>query len=137
MNERINDKIEEIKKFLKELSEIVPKSLEEYKKDFKTKAACERYAEKIIEATVDLTYLVIKEKKLTFPEDEDSSFAIISKQQIISKELSKKLIKAKGMRNFIAHQYGIIDDSKVYKSVKDEFNEDINEFINSIKLSLR
>ncbi len=45
MNERIKDKIDEIEKYIAELEEIVPKHLEDYKKDFKTKAACERYAE--------------------------------------------------------------------------------------------
>jgi uncharacterized protein YutE (UPF0331/DUF86 family) len=54
MNERINDKIEEIEKYLGELLEIIPSSLVGYGQDFKAKAACERYAERIIEAVVDL-----------------------------------------------------------------------------------
>ena len=77
MNERINDKIIEIEKFLEELESILPKDLEKYLRDWKTKAICERYFEKIIEAVVDLTFLIIKEKKFEPPKDVDSSFDIL------------------------------------------------------------
>lgn len=56
MNERIKDKIEEIEKYLDELVEISPSTLDRYIEDFKTRAACERYTEKIIEAVVDLAF---------------------------------------------------------------------------------
>ncbi|MCK4588842.1 MAG: hypothetical protein KAT77_00230 [Nanoarchaeota archaeon] len=41
---RVNDKIKEIETYLSELVEIIPENFEDYKNDFKTKAACERYA---------------------------------------------------------------------------------------------
>ena len=43
---RIGDKIKEIEKYLSELIEIAPENFEDYKHDFKTKAACERYPQK-------------------------------------------------------------------------------------------
>ena len=52
---RIKDKIKEIEGYLSELSEIIPKSFEEYK-EIKNKAACERYFEKIIESVIDLSF---------------------------------------------------------------------------------
>ena len=45
-NNRISDKINEIETYLEELEEITPNSFNAYAKDFKTKAACERYFEK-------------------------------------------------------------------------------------------
>ncbi|MEK6951775.1 MAG: hypothetical protein AABX29_02060 [Nanoarchaeota archaeon] len=56
MVERIEEKIDEIENYLEELLTIIPDNLDVYLKDFKTKAACERYFEKIIEATVDLAF---------------------------------------------------------------------------------
>ena len=47
MNERINDKIEEIKILLEQLLTLIPSEFEEYSTDYKTKAACERYIERI------------------------------------------------------------------------------------------
>ena len=76
---RITDKIEEIDEYLSELSEIIPGNFDEYQNDFKTKAACERYFEKIIESIVDLCFLVIKDKKLKIPEEDKEAFDILDK----------------------------------------------------------
>ena len=137
MNERIKNKVEDLERFLQELSEIVPDTFEEYKIDFGAKAACERYAEKIIEAIVDLAFLIIKEKKLKIPEDDESSFNILSKSKIISAELAKRLIDAKGMRNIIVHEYGEIDDEIIFNSVTEDLEKDTKEFIKSIELNLK
>ena len=70
LKNRINEKIEDIENYLDELKEIAPKKLEGYKKDTIKKAACKRYAEKIIEALEDLAFLMINIKKLNYPEEE-------------------------------------------------------------------
>jgi len=136
MKERINDKLNQIEQFLDELSQIVPQTIEEYKTDFKSKAACERFFEKIIEACVDLAFLIIRKKELRMPEDDESSFIILFHNNIISEELSKKLRAANGMRNIIVHEYGEIDDSKVFYSIKEELEKDVNDFIIDIRKNL-
>lgn len=106
IRERIEEKINEIEKFIEELyNYFTPLNidLDEYKKDYKTKAICERYCEKIIEAIEDLAFLVINYKKLKFPEYEKEVFDILKDNKIISENLSKRFKTAKGMRNFIAH----------------------------------
>lgn len=130
---RINDKLEEIEKYLNELEEIKPGSFKEYITDIKTKAACERYFEKITEAVVDLAFLVIKEKHLKTPEEEKQSFEILHEAKIISEELSIKLKNAKGMRNIIAHKYGTVDDKIVFESITEELLRDVSEFVKNIK----
>ncbi len=132
---RITDKIEEIEGYLQELSEIMPSSMEEYQ-EFKTKAACERYFEKIIEAVVDLAFLVIKDKSLKIPEDDKGAFDILSEKEIISKKIAEKLKEAKGMRNLLAHKYGSVDDEIVFESVTEELEKDVKEFIKQIKIRL-
>ena len=129
---RINDKIKEIEIYLSELLEIIPNSFEEYK-EIKTKAACERYFEKIIEAVVDLAFLIIKEKRFKIPEDDKQAFDILSNEKIISQELAEKLKDAKGMRNLIAHEYGDIDDELVFESITTELEKDVGEFIKMLK----
>jgi uncharacterized protein YutE (UPF0331/DUF86 family) len=78
---RINDKIEEIEKYLDELEEIKPTSFKHYINNIKTKAACERYFEKIIGVVVDLAFLLIKEKHLKTPEEEKQSFDILHNEK--------------------------------------------------------
>ncbi|MBS3141542.1 DUF86 domain-containing protein [Candidatus Woesearchaeota archaeon] len=133
---RINDKIREIEKYLKELNEIKPETLSEYK-ELKTKAACERYFEKIIEAVIDLAFLTIKELGLKIPEEDKKAFDILAERSIISKELSQKLKEAKGMRNIISHEYGIIEDKVVFESITEQLEEDVSEFLESIETHIK
>src|SRR3989344_2063353 len=130
---RIKDKTEEIEKYIDELFEIIPVDFEQYKSEFKTKAACERYFEKIIESVVDLSFLIIKENKLKIPEEDKQSFEILQDEEIISRELSERLQDAKGMRNILSHQYGKVDDKIVFESLKEQLIRNIEEFIQQIK----
>jgi len=130
---RINDKIKELEEYLQELSEIIPENFEEYKNSFEKRAACERYFEKIIETVVDLSFIFIKENNLNPPEDEEGVFKVLFNEEIISERLCEKLKDAKGMRNFIIHQYEKIDDEVVFDVIKDELLSDIEDFLNQIK----
>ncbi|MFH0701231.1 MAG: DUF86 domain-containing protein [Candidatus Woesearchaeota archaeon] len=137
MNERIKDKIKEIEKYLMQLEEIVPDSLEEYQEDFKTKAACERYLERLVEAAEDLAFLVIKHLDLESPEEEKEIFKILSRTKIISSDLSDGLKRAKGMRNILAHKYGEIDDEVTFVAATEEIGKDLRMLIKSIKRRIK
>ncbi len=134
---RIEDKLNEIEEFIEELYEIFPDNLKAYLKSKEKKAACERYFEKIIEAVTDVVFYVIKLKNLTIPQDEESAFDILETNEVISKELCKNLKKAKGMRNIIIHQYGIIDDKLVFNSISEELKKDVKEFIKIIRQQIK
>ena len=91
----------------------------------------------IIEAVVDLAFLIIKEKGYKIPEEDKEAFDILLEKDIISHELSEKIKSAKGMRNIIAHEYGRIDDNLVFHSITDELEQDVEEFLKSIKEKLK
>ncbi|MBU1129619.1 MAG: DUF86 domain-containing protein [Nanoarchaeota archaeon] len=137
MLNRIKDKIIEIEKFLKELETSLPENFEEYKTDFKLRAIGERYFEKIIEAVIDLTFLIIKEKNLEQPEEDKQSFDILAKNKILDSNLSIRLQNAKGMRNIIAHEYGRIDNELVFHSLVEELIPDVQEFLKRIEEVLK
>lgn len=126
---RIKDKIEEIEKYVDELESFKPGDFKEYLRDVKTKAACERYFERIVEAAVDLAFLIIKDKRLKIPEDDKEAFDILAREKIIVPELANRLKDAKGMRNIIAHQYGIVDDEIVFHAITEEIVRDTKEFL--------
>ena len=130
---RAADKIKDLRRFLEELGRIVPKSVEEYKSKIEKKAACERYAEKIIEALTDLAFLTIKSRKLRMPESDTDAFDILAENKIITDELCIKLKKAKGMRNIIAHEYGSINDETVFEAITKELPKDAKDFIRAVK----
>jgi uncharacterized protein YutE (UPF0331/DUF86 family) len=130
---RIKDKIDEIESYLNELETIIPSSFEEYVDNFEKKAACERYFEKIIEAVVDLTFLIIKDKKLKVPEEDKEAFDVLVGAKLISSDLATKLKYAKGMRNIIAHEYGKVDDEIVFEAITSELVADVKDLIKTIK----
>lgn len=130
---KIKDKIGEVEKYLGELGSIVPSNFKEYKQSFEKKAACERYFEKIIEAVVDLAFLIIKDKGLKIPEEDRETFDILAEEEIISGKLAAKLKDAKGMRNILSHQYGQVDDEIVFEAITEELDKDVIEFIEHIQ----
>ncbi len=136
MGDRISDKIEEIQGYLDELKMCVPDSFDEYLGSKLKKAACERYAEIIIEAVVDLAFLFIKLKNLKIPESDLEAFDILLENNILSSSLSKNLQDAKRMRNVLAHEYGEVDDLIVYHAVREELCKDVREFLDAVKRKL-
>lgn len=137
MNERIKDKIKEIETYLMQLEEIVPDSLGEYQEDFKAKAACERYLERLVEAAEDLAFLAIKHLDLESPEEEKEIFQILFRARIISSNLSDELKRAKGMRNVLAHKYGQIDDKVTFTAASEEIGRDLRMMIKSIREKIK
>ncbi|MEK6855047.1 MAG: DUF86 domain-containing protein [Nanoarchaeota archaeon] len=135
---RIKDKIKDLEKATEELESFLPSDFKEYKNN-KTKAACERYFEKIVEGMIDLAFIFIKEKKLKKAEEDKAAFDILSNEKIISEELAEKLKSAKGMRNVIAHeyQYGKINDEQVFEAVSKEIIQDSKEFLSKIKIQIK
>ena len=139
MKERIEEKIMEIEEFMNFLIERIPNNFEDYEKNLEKKAVCERYLEKIIEASVDLAFLVVKYLKIQIPADisDTEVFVALANENVISYELSEKMQNAKGMRNIIAHQYGKIDDEIIFEALSSEIEKDMDDYINSIKLVLK
>ena len=131
MKERINDKIKEIEEYLSIILEFIPLNLEDYINDLRNKAACEHYFEKIVEACEDLAFLLLRFKKIEFLEEE-SVFSFLSENNLLDKELAKKLQEAKSMRNFISHEYGKIDDEIVFEAISSELENDVRKFIKEI-----
>jgi len=135
---KISDKINEIYGYLEELPKIIPGQFEDYKSNNLAKAACERYFERIVEAVTDVAFMVIVKRKLRVPEDDTDAFRILLENKMIDEQLYKKLKQAKGMRNIIAHQYGIVKDEVVFEALTEELENDVKKFIESIdKLNLK
>ena len=134
---KINEKVNEIQKYLDELIEIVPNTPKEYESNKIVKAACERYFEKVVEAVTDLAFIVITLKKFRVPDDDIDSFRILEENGVINNDLYNRLKNAKGMRNLIAHKYGSVDDEVVFRSITEELERDVKSFVKSLKNKLK
>ena len=91
MEGRITDKIIEVERYLEELESTLPINFENYKNNWKIKDIFERHFEKIIEAIVDLTFLMIKIKKYQPPKGDQEAIQLLADEGIINESLSKSL----------------------------------------------
>ena len=130
---RRGDKIIEIEKYLIELKNIMPKDIEEYLGNLEKKAACERYFEKVIEACVDLVFVVIREGGFRSADSDRDALDVLCENGVISCELADGLGNAKSMRNIIIHEYGNIDDELVFNSLKNELIKDVKKLLDVIR----
>ena len=97
MRGRIKDKIEEIEGYLLELEEEVPDTKDNYLANRKTQLICERLFEIITEGFIDLAFIVIKERQMDMPVDDEGAFNKLASENLISQELAKKLQEARRM----------------------------------------
>lgn len=131
MNRR-GDKIVEIEKYLSNLEDYLPSDFEGYMSDGKSRMACERCFEKIVEAVIDLVFIIIKDGRFKSPNSDRDALNILSENNVISCELSEKLSNVKSMRNIIIHEYGNIDDRKIFDSIQNKLFEDVRELLEKI-----
>ena len=59
------------------------------------------------------------------------------KEKIVSVELAEKLKDAKSMRNILAHEYGIVDDTIVFESITEELGNDVRLLLEKIEEYLK
>ena len=130
---RVEDKNLEVIEFVDNLEKILPDDYGEYISNLEKRLACERAFEKIVEVVNDLAILLIKEKGMVLPVDDEGVFDVLAEAEVISKELALKLKDAKGMRNILAHQYGNINDEIDFETIRNEIIKDVKEFLGLLK----
>lgn len=130
---RINEKMAEIETYLEQIHGWLPEEYEDYETDAKSRAACEKDFEVINEHIIDIAIYVIRIKKFRVPTNDESTFQILAEKNVISNMLCKKMIAMRGMRNFLAHKYGEINNLTVFDALKEQLQDDVREFLNNIK----
>ena len=129
---RILVKIDEMKQYVEDLEMMIPRSLDEYEEDLVIKRACERTVEAAIETVLKVSAMIVSSEKMGLPQNEETIFDLLKKQQVISSTLSSKLKKMKGFRNLLIHRYEHIKDDLVYEFINNQI-DDFYEFEKTIK----
>lgn len=121
--QRLLSKIDDISKYLEELHTIDTSSLDEYKSSVEKRRACERLLQILIEAVIDISYLLYKYKDMGIPKDEDSVIEDLYKNKVIDKEIKDLIMKLKAFRNILVHKYGIVDDELVFENLTENIGD--------------
>ncbi len=130
MREKILGKIDELEGYLEELEKIKVKDFEEYEK-IEKKRACERLLQISVECVIDICNIIVSEKKLGTPVDEEDIIEKLVKAKIIPNRLGEKIREMRGTRNILVHKYGYVDDKTIYEILEGNL-KDFEEFIDLI-----
>lgn len=132
--DRILAKLDELDSYLKELAEISPKSLGEYK-TIEKKRGCERLLHIAVECVIDICGIIVTNKRLGLPDSEEDLFRKLEEAKVISSDLAGKLRLMRGFRNIIVHRYGSVDDELVFETLRKgpadfvDFKSEVLEFL--------
>jgi len=133
--ERILSKSDELDGYLRELAEVFPANLEEYKKVEK-KRSCERLLQLIIECLIDTAKLFVKGLRLGIPSEENDLFKKLLEKQVLSASSASTLQNMRGFRNILIHDYADVDDGIVFKYMKENTGDFVKikrEFLDFLK----
>ncbi len=116
---------------MSQLRQYAKLSEEQYLSDKTAQLAVERLLERIVGRLLDINYHLLKEQTASLPQDYFDSFLALSKEGIVSEELSRRVAKSAGLRNVLAHEYDAIDERQVYAAIKFALT-DVPEYLRAI-----
>ena len=116
---------------LEELSRNV-QSFDEYRSSANTKDIVERNLQVALEACLDIAKIVISQKRLSEPKDNQGLFVVLAEADIISEKSLKFLVPMAGTRNILVHGYDKVDDSVIYGVIRKHLR-DFHAYLKEIK----
>ncbi len=120
--ERILAKLDELDRYLAELRTLTPGRLEEYQQ-LEKKRACERTVQICIETLIDTCGLLVTGLRLGLPGEPDDLFEKLARVGVVTPALARTLTEMKGLRNILVHEYGGVDDERLFRTIQEELGD--------------
>lgn len=133
MDERILEHLKLLNKYMLSLRELAQLSAEEFKKDFKNWASAERFLHLAIESCINIGNRIVSlmqfKKPVHTPETYGDIFIELAKLGAIPQNFLDSMLKMVKFRNRLVHVYWQIDQSEIYKILKEDLG-DLEKFKN-------
>jgi uncharacterized protein YutE (UPF0331/DUF86 family) len=84
-----------------------------------------------VENCIDIAAHIISENGWGVPGSASEMFYLLEDRGVLDPELTERMIKAVGLRNLIVHEYGKIDLSLLFATVRNNLN-DLNAYLSNI-----
>jgi uncharacterized protein YutE (UPF0331/DUF86 family) len=120
--ERVLAKLDDLDRYLGELRQVIPETLEEYRA-VAVRRACERILQIAIEAALDVCSLLVTGLRLGLPGDEEDLLEKLGAAGVLTQKTLETLRRMRGLRNILVHEYGRVDDRVVYEVLKQRLGD--------------
>jgi uncharacterized protein YutE (UPF0331/DUF86 family) len=127
MNDIIFAKISTIKKCLQRIVDTTKLNPDCLENDIDKQDIFMINLQRAIQATIDISNIIIKSFNLNLPVNYANAFEIIEKHNFIDSEIKEKMIKMSGFRNIAVHDYQTINIEILKSILKNNLN-DFEEF---------
>ena len=128
---RLQKQIELVDKYISYLKEEQQVSKEEFLSDRKLQASVERWLQMTIESCINIGSILISMKKLHRGENFADIFIELNRENIISDDLTRKLIAMTKFRNRLVYVYWELEGEFIYDILKKNL-DDITNFIEEV-----
>ena len=123
MNLRISQKIKEIQDSLQMIEEALPANIEGFNHLGLVKDGIYKRLEFCIQNLIDIFSMIYIENNLGVPGAIDDIFIALSSKKLFSKKILQIIGEMKGLRNILAHRYGVIDDNIIFEILKERLGD--------------
>lgn len=110
-------------------------TFQEYLNDTRLRKAVERSLQVSMEICLDIGRRLIALEGFRYPDDNQSVFAILAEERIVSANLLPALLDMTRFRNLVVHDYARIDDAKVYAILRTRLG-DFDAFAEAVRAYL-
>ena len=120
--ERVLAKLDALDRYVGELRKMAPAGLESYR-ELEKKRACERTIQLCVETVIDTCALLVIGLRLGLPGEPTDLFEKLVHHGAISPTIAATLQQMKGLRNILVHEYGDVDDERVFRVIRDRLGD--------------
>lgn len=129
--ERITQKIFRIEEYLKIVNSLAPDCEKRFHEPI-YRGALLHYLYLIADSCISLAEMVIGRKNLRSPQSYAEAFDVLGENDLLDKEFAFSFAKIAGFRNFLAHDYEVVDLKIICKNTLSKMT-DVKRFIDKIK----
>ena len=132
MNDVIINKIATIERCLNRINTVYQEVGDKFSTDYTRQDSIVLNLQRACEAAIDISNVIIKQKRLGIPQSSRDSFELLLKAQLLPEELTINLKKMVGLRNIAVHDYQELN-LPIIKYVIEHRLTDFKLFIKLIK----
>lgn len=124
-------KLQRLDEYLAYLGEIQKVNKKSFLSDYHFYGLAERYFQLAIEVLLDVGKLIIISEGFRRPEDNQDVFSVLRERNVISEDLTARLMGIANFRNILVHDYEKTDREVVYQKLQKNLG-DLRDFKKSV-----